>query len=317
MKNIIITGGAGFIGSNLIDFLLREDQNTTITCIDNFDPFYSPKVKRLNIAAHLNKPNFKFLEADIRDIAKLKTKLAKNYDAIIHLAAKVGVRPSVKDPLSYTQVNVLGIQNMLQFARDIDCKKFIFASSSSIYGLNKNVPWGEEDRLLLPVSPYAFSKISGELLGKVYSHLFGVQFIGLRLFTVYGPRQRPDLAIHKFSRLISQGEPIQLYGDGESSRDYTYIDDIVMGFKAALDYSSSTYEIINLGNNQPVKLSHLISLLEKVLNKKAIIKKLPSQPGDLPLTFADISKAEKLLRYQPKINIQNGLKKFSDWYLHL
>lgn len=312
--NILITGGAGFIGSNLIDSLLKDNPDIAITCIDNFDSFYDKAVKKRNIETHFKKPNFKLIEADILNIWKIKTKLAKNYDAIIHLAAKVGVRPSVQNPATYTTVNVVGTQNMLELARQLQCKKFIFASSSSVYGFNPNFPWKEDDRLLLPASPYAFSKISGELLGYVYSNLFGIQFIALRLFTVYGPGQRPDLAIHKFAKLISQGEPIQIFGDGESKRDYTYVDDIVMGFKLALDYSSSQYEIINLGNNKPIKLAELISLLEEVLKKKAIIKKLSNQLGDLPLTFADISKAEKLLGYLPKIRIQSGLQKFSSWF---
>lgn len=314
MKKILITGGAGFIGSNLIDSLLKDNPDIVITCLDNFDPFYNQVVKKRNIEPYLKNPNFKLVKADILNVGKIKNKLDKNYDAIIHLAAKVGVRPSVQNPRLYTEANIVGTQNILELARQLQCKKFIFASSSSVYGLNPNFPWKEDDSLLLPASPYAFSKISGELLGSVYSKLFNIQFIGLRLFTVYGPRQRPDLAIHKFTKLILQGKPIQLFGNGDSQRDYTYVDDIVRGFKAALEYSSSKYEIINLGNNQPIKLRELISLLEEVLKKKAIIKKISNQLGDLPQTFADISKAERLLKYHPKINIQRGLKQFSNWF---
>jgi len=313
MKNVLVTGGAGFIGSNLVDLLL-EDPLIKITSLDNIDSFYDLSIKRRNIENQFKKTNFKFIEADISNLQEIEAKIADNYDAIIHLAAKVGVRSSVLEPLRYTKVNILGTQNLLETARKRGCKKFIFASSSSVYGVNPNTPWKEDDHLLLPANPYALTKISGELMGQVYSNLFGLQFIALRLFTVYGPRQRPDLAIHKFANLISQGKPIQLYGDGESKRDYTYIDDIIMGFKAALDYSSSQYEIINLGSNKPIKLIKLIFLLEKVFKRKAKIKKMSDQPGDLPLTFADIKKAEKLLGYQPKTDIQNGLQKFSDWF---
>ncbi|MBI2599313.1 GDP-mannose 4,6-dehydratase [Candidatus Daviesbacteria bacterium] len=321
MKKIIITGGAGFIGSNLIDSLLKDNPSIQITCIDNFDSFYGKDIKMRNIKRHLRNPRFKLIEGDILDIdtikklySAIKNNLDKKIDAIVHLAAKVGVRPSVENPGIYTQVNIVGTQNMLELARQLQCEKFIFASSSSVYGLNSNFPWKEEDRLLLPASPYALSKISGELLGSVYSRLFGIQFIALRLFTVYGPRQRPDLAIHKFTKLILQGKPIHLFGNGESLRDYTYIDDIVRGFKAALNYSSSKYEIINLGNNKPIKLIELISLLEKVIKKKAIIKKRPNQAGDVPLTFADISKAQKLLGYLPKNNVKAGLQRFFNWF---
>ena len=313
MKNILVTGGAGFIGSSLVDLLL-EDPLIKITSLDNFDSFYDSSIKRRNIENQLKKTNFKLIEADVSNLQEIEAKTADNYDAIIHLAAKVGVRTSVLEPLRYTKVNILGTQNLLEIARKRGYKKFIFASSSSVYGVNPNTPWKEDDHLLLPTNPYALTKISGDLMRKIYSDLFGLQFIALRLFTVYGPRQRPDLAIHKFANLIFQGEPIQLYGDGGSKRDYTYIDDIIMGFKAALDYSSSQYEIINLGNNQPIKLTKLIFLLEKVFKKKARIKKMPNQPGDLPITFADIEKAEKLLGYQPKIDIQSGLQKFSAWF---
>lgn len=313
MKNILMTGGAGFIGSNLIDLFLTNP-DIQITCIDNFDTFYDIDIKKHNIADHLKKPNYKLIEVDIRNIDEMKSKLTNHYDVIIHLAAKVGVRPSVQDPRSYTEVNILGTSNILELARQLKCKKFIFASSSSVYGINPNLPWKEDNHELLPMNPYASSKISGELLGYVYSNLFNLQFISLRLFTVYGPRQRPDLAIHKFAKLISQGQPIDLYGDGESERDYTYIDDITAGIKSALNYSASQYEIINLGNNQPIKLSQLITLLERVLKKKATIRNLPDQPGDLPITFADISKAKRLLDYQPKTSILDGLQRFVNWF---
>ncbi len=313
MKNILITGGAGFIGSNLVDTLIKDTQ-IKITCLDNFDPFYNPEIKKRNIAPHIKKFNYTFLKGDIRSINRVKRKLSHHYDAIIHLAAKVGVKPSISDPIVYTDVNINGTQNMLEFARDLDCKKFIFASSSSIYGINPKVPWNEDDYNLSPISPYASTKISAELLGRVYAHLYHFQFISLRFFTVYGPQMRPDLAIHKFANLILQGKPITMYGNGKTKRDYTYIDDIVSGVIAALNYSSSQYEIINLGNNHPVELRILISLLEKALGKKAIVKKLPEQQGDVPVTCADIKKAQKLLGYMPKTNLQTGLQKFVSWF---
>lgn len=313
VNHILITGGAGFIGSNLVSRLI-DDPNFRITCLDNFDPFYNPRIKKVNIASHLKRSNYTFILEDIRAFSRIKSKISGHVDAIIHLAAKVGVHPSIKDPMMYSQVNINGTQNMLELARLLRCKKFIFASSSSVYGLNSHVPWTEDDYNLQPISPYAGTKISGELLGHVYAHLYNFQFIALRLFTVYGPRQRPDLVIHKFTKLILEGKPITLYGDGKTKRDYTYIDDIVSGIVAALDYSSSPYEIINLGNNQPVELRKLISLLEKALRKIAIIKKVPEQPGDVPVTYADIKKAKKLLGYKPKTDLQTGLLNFIRWF---
>lgn len=313
MKNILITGGAGFIGSNLITSLLK-DSNTNITCLDNFDSFYDPKVKRDNIKAYLEKSNFKLVEGDIRQLDKIKLKLSKNYDVIIHLAAKVGVLPSVKEPLLYTEVNVLGTQKLLEFARQSNCKKFIFASSSSVYGVSPNIPWNEKESVLMPISPYASTKISGELLGHVYAHLYNFQVLVLRFFTVYGPGQRPDLVIHKFVKLISEGKPITFYGDGETKRDYTYIDDIVLGIIAAINYSKSNYEIINLGNNKPVKLTHLVKVIERVLGKKAKIMKLPEQPADVPQTYADINKAKQLLNYQPITSLEEGVRNFIGWF---
>jgi|SRR3989344_899 len=314
MKNILITGGAGFIGSNLIDSLFENNSDINITCLDNFDSFYDPRVKRENIKSHSEKPNFTLVEGDIRTLEEVKSKLSNKYDVIIHLAAKVGVLPSLKDPSLYTDVNVMGTQNLLEFAKESDCKKFIFASSSSVYGVNPNVPWSENDNVLKPISPYASTKISGELLGHVYSYLYNFQFIGLRFFTVYGPRQRPDLAIYKFTKLILEGKSITLYGDGTTKRDYTYIEDIVSGIIAALDYSSSMYEIINLGNNKPVELRELIKNLEEALGKKAVINKLPEQPGDVRITYADISKASQLLSYKPQTSLKDGLQKFINWY---
>ncbi len=313
VKQILIAGGAGFIGSSLINELI-ENHSLKITCLDNFDPFYSPKVKKNNIKSFLKKTNFNLVKADIRNLRQIKSKIAKHYDLIIHLAAKVGIKPSLVDPTIYSEVNILGTQNLLELAREVGCKQFIFASSSSVYGVNPNVPWQEDDSMLMPISPYGSSKISGELLGYVYSKLYNLQFIGLRFFSVYGPRQRPDLVIHKFTKLISEGKPITLFGEGKTKRDYTYIDDIVSGIIAALDYSRSRYEIINLGNNESVELYKLVQMLEKVLGKKAIVNKLPEQLGDAPVTFADISKAQKILNYQPKTTLFDGLQEYVSWF---
>ncbi|TSC88507.1 MAG: NAD-dependent epimerase/dehydratase [Microgenomates group bacterium Gr01-1014_7] len=313
MKQILITGGAGFIGSNLINKLI-EDPNLRITCLDNFDPFYNSKVKKENIKPFLKNPNFNFIQADIRNFPKLKSKLTKKFDIIIHLAAKVGIGSSLVDPKIYTEVNIGGTQNLLELAKQLKCKQFIFASSSSVYGVNPNVPWREDDRVLMPINPYGFTKISGELLGQVYSKLYNLQFIGLRFFSVYGPKQRPDLVIHKFTKLISKGKPITIYGEGKTKRDYTFIDDVVSGIVATLDYSSSQYEIINLGNNEPVELLKLVQMLEKVLGKKAKVFKLPEQLGDPPITFADISKAQRILNYQPRTSLLDGLQKYISWF---
>lgn len=314
MKSILVTGGAGFIGSNLIDSLYAKKRSLHITCLDNFDSFYNPKIKKDNIKTHLKNPNFKLVEGDIRNINWLKNKLSKRYDVIIHLAAKVGVLPSLQKPQDYTDVNVVGTQKLLEFAKETFCKKFIFASSSSVYGVNPKVPWNEKESVPMPISPYASTKISAELLGHVYCHLYGFQFIALRFFTVYGPRQRPDLVIHKFLKSISEGKSITMYGNGETKRDYTYIDDIISGINAALNYSKSRYEIINLGNNKPIKLLKLIKLIEKVLGMKAKINKLPAQPGDVPITFANINKAARLLDYGPKTSLYEGLEKFAFWF---
>lgn len=313
MKRILVTGGAGFIGSNLMERLLKESKRE-ITCIDNFDAFYDSKIKKNNIKNLLKHNNFRLIKADIRNSNTLKKKLSKQYDVIIHLAARVGVLPSLKNPTLYSEVNVLGTQNMLTLAKELQCKKFIFASSSSVYGINSNIPWSENDRILYPISPYAATKISGELLGHVHSYIYGFQFIGLRFFSVYGPRQRPDLAIYKFTQSISNNRPITLYGDGKTRRDYTYIDDIVSGISSSLDYSKSRYEIFNLGNNQPVMLRELVSQLEGFLRKKAIVKKLPDEQGEVPATFANINKAKKLLGYNPKTTLSDGLQKFVTWY---
>lgn len=309
---IIVTGGAGFIGSHIIDRLLAEGH--TVTNIDNFDPFYDERIKLENIRGHLEYDSYTLYEVDIRNKDSLDKVIANDTDVIVHLAAKAGVRPSIIDPIAYQEVNVAGTQNMLEVAREKNIKQFIFASSSSVYGKNPNVPWSEDDRVLQPISPYASTKVSGELLGHVYSHLYDIRFLTLRFFTVYGPRQRPDLAIHKFMDLMSAKKEITLYGDGSTRRDYTYIDDIVNGIFSSIFYKGSKYEIINLGNDQTVKLNELVDYLEVYSGMKAIKKYGPEQPGDVSQTWASTEKAKSLLNYKPDFKIESGLEKFADWF---
>lgn len=308
---VLITGGAGFIGSHLVDRLLAEGH--TVTTVDNFDPFYDPAVKETNVAPHLRNPNFRLVRADICDLPALRSQLDGCYDVIVHLAAKAGVRPSIENPTTYQQVNVGGTQNLLEFAREREIRQFVFGSSSSVYGVNPLVPWREDDAGLQPISPYAATKVAGELLGHVYNHLFGMRFIALRFFTVYGPRQRPDLAIHKFARQIRSGQPLPFFGDGRTSRDYTHVSDIVAGIRAAMDYQDSAYEVINLGGDQPVTLSELVVALEGALGAKAVLNHQPEQPGDVPRTWADLTKAGKLLGYQPRMALRDGLGDFAKW----
>ena len=240
MRHALVTGGAGFIGSHLVDLLLNEGWRVTV--VDNFDPFYDPAIKRVNLNRCAAQEGFKLVEADVRDLGALRRSLAADYDVIIHLAAKAGVRPSIQHPVAYYEVNVGGTQNILELARELGVGQFVFASSSSVYGVNPHVPWREDDTVLLPISPYASTKVSGELIGHVYSHLHGIRFIALRFFTVYGPRQRPDLAILKFARLMVEGKPVPFFGDGTMRRDYTYINDILSGIRAAMDFDGSMYE---------------------------------------------------------------------------
>ncbi len=316
MSHFLVTGGAGFIGSHLVDLLMEEGHEVTV--LDNLDPFYPAEIKRANIQAHLDKSTFRFFEMDICDRDGLKDRLGKEaerkpFAAIIHLAAKAGVRPSVEDPVGYHEVNARGTQNLLEFARSFGIEQFVFASSSSVYGVNSELPWNEEIGVSRPISPYSSSKMGGELIGHVYSHLYGIRFIALRFFNAIGPRQRPDLAIHKFAKKILKGESIPVFGDGSTGRDYTYVGDIIKGIRAAVEYEGSRYEIINLGNNHPVMLNELIERLENVLGRKAVIDRLPPQPGDLPLTWANIEKAQNLLGYCPSVSLEKGLVKFSTW----
>jgi UDP-glucuronate 4-epimerase len=314
MQTILITGGAGFIGSHLVEYLL-DTTDYQILIIDNFDTFYDREIKVKNISSFINNPRVRLYEFDIREEDSFTQLSNSTIDAIIHLAAKAGVRPSIADPISYQDVNVRGTQNLLEFSKNKGIKQFVFASSSSVYGINPNYPWREADAQLFPISPYASTKISGELLGHVYSHLFNICFIALRFFTVYGPRQRPDLAIHQFARKLIHDQPATIYGDGSTLRDYTYVSDIIAGIMGALHYDKSMYEVINLGNNQPISLNNLIDAIETVFSKKLIQNKFPEQPGDVAVTYADISKAKELLGYQPVVDIKKGLELFKHWIL--
>jgi UDP-glucuronate 4-epimerase len=311
-RNIIVTGGAGFIGSHLVDHLLAQGDSVEI--VDNFDSFYSDQVKSENIEHALLHPNCVLRRIDIRDAQALEDQLKNHYDLIVHLAAKAGVRPSIENPIAYQEVNVNGTQNILEFARKRSIPKVVFASSSSVYGINPRVPWEESDLELQPISPYASTKISCELMGHVYQHLYGINFIALRFFTVYGPRQRPDLAIHKFTRLIDQGDSIPVYGDGSTRRDYTYIDDIIQGLVAAVEKDLNGFHVINLGNHETVSLSEMISEIENAVGKKAVINRLPEQPGDVPQTFASVKRALNLLDYKPETDFSTGIRNFIDWY---
>lgn len=312
---ILLTGCAGFIGSHVLDRLLGDGY--FVYGVDNFDPFYDRSIKEQNLGDHRCAENFELLEGDLADAetyVKLKFMLGgEKIDGIIHLAAKAGVRPSIEDPVGYQRANVIATQNLLEFAKDEEIKQFVFASSSSVYGVNANVPWSESSAVLLPISPYASTKVSCELMGHVYSHLYDMRVLGLRFFTVYGPRQRPDLAINKFMRLIEKGEPIPVYGDGSTRRDYTYIDDIVEGIIGALFYEGSDFEVINLGNDQTVRLDEMIANIETIIGKRAVLDRFPEQSGDVPQTWADVAKARKLINYEAKTSFIDGLKFFYDW----
>lgn len=315
MKNILVTGGAGFIGSHLVDLLLAEN-TWNVTVIDDFNDFYNPQIKRQNIAHLQDNQHFSLVETDIRNAESLEKVFEQTkFDVIVHLAARAGVRPSLAEPKLYTETNVNGTVNLLELARQHQIKQFVFASSSSVYGINSKIPFSEEDRIYQTISPYAATKAAGEFLCHTFSHLYDIRTICLRFFTVYGARQRPDLAIHKFSNLIWNDKPIPVFGDGSTRRDYTYIDDIIQGVRAAIDYQETNYEVFNLGESQTIELRELIEILEESLGKKAIIDRKPMQPGDVPLTFADISKAKKLLNYNPTTKIKDGIPKFVEWFL--
>lgn len=309
---IMVTGCAGFIGSHVVDKFLSEGEK--VVGIDNFDPYYNPAIKIKNIENNLNNDNFVFFRADIRNEGKIREIFDMNdIDIVVHLAAKAGVRPSIQNPIQYQDVNIKGTLNILELCKEINLKNFIFGSSSSVYGINDKIPFNESDGNKKAISPYAASKVAGEIFCHTYHHLYGIPVVCLRFFTVYGPRQRPEMAIHKFTRLIDEGNEIELYGNGESQRDYTYISDIVDGIVKSSKMKFD-YEIINLGNSEVVRLTYLIRLIEEKLEKKATIKHLPDQPGDVPITYADITKARDLLGYSPHVSIEEGIDKFVQWY---
>ena len=307
---VLVTGAAGFIGSHLCERLLGEGRH--VVGVDNFDDFYDPQIKRRNIADCLENENFELVEADIRDRAAMGESVGSGIDVIVHLAARAGVRPSIAQPLLYADVNVNGTTVLLEAAKEQRIGKFIFASSSSVYGNNEKVPFSEDDNVDFPISPYAATKKAGELICHTYQHLYGMSVTCLRFFTVYGPRQRPDLAIHKFARLIEQGKPISIYGDGTMSRDFTYIDDIIDGTVAAIEKCDG-FHIYNLGESRPITVNDLVAEIEKALGKEAIKEYVPPQPGDVERTYADVSKAAKELGYKPATIIDKGLAEFVDW----
>lgn len=314
-QRILLTGGAGFIGSHVAEHLLEDDAG--VLAVDNFDPFYDPEEKRRNIAPSLDHPGYTLVEADCADLDGLREALEPyDFEVIVHLAAKAGVRPSIADPMAYARANLTATQAMLEIARERDVSRFVFGSSSSVYGNNRKVPFAEDDPVDRPISPYAATKRAGELLCHTYHHLFGITLLSLRFFTVYGPRQRPDLAIRKFGTLMLRGEPIPMYGDGTTERDYTWIDDIVAGVVAAIrrtEEHPGEFEIINLGGNRTTPLSRLIGLIGAALDVEPEIRRLPMQPGDVLRTYADVSKAARLLDYQPTTPVEDGIPRFTHW----
>lgn len=308
----LITGGAGFIGSNLADRLLAKGHNVVV--VDNFNDYYDVNIKEKNVRPNLSNPNYVLYRADIENKDEIAKIFAEHkFDAVIHLAARAGVRPSLERPMDYVKTNIFGTVNILECMRQYGVKKMVFASSSSVYGNCSATEFSEDLRVTEPISPYAATKSACEQLLFTWHHLYGISVVALRFFTVYGPRQRPDLAIRKFAHKINAGEPIQMYGDGTTKRDYTYIDDIVDGICAAIDYNKTGYEIINLGGGEPITLSRMIETIEKTIGKKAIIHQQSMQPGDVDKTVCNWFKAHKLLGYTPKTTFADGIKKFIDW----
>lgn len=309
--DILVTGGAGFIGSQLVEKLLSEGRE--VVSLDNFDTFYDPKIKRENIRAAKANKNYTLIEGDIRDVSALQQCFTnKKIEVVVHLAARAGVRPSIQHPELYYDVNVIGTLRLLEAMRSFNVKKFVFASSSSVYGNNVKVPFSESDPVDNPISPYAATKKAGELLCHTYHHLYNFDIYCLRFFTAYGPRQRPEMAIHSFTRNIMDGTPITMYGDGSTRRDYTYVDDIVSGIIRASERVKG-YEIVNLGESRTTTLIDLIHIIERGIGKKANIQQMPEQPGDVNITYADIRKAKELLDYNPATSIEGGVNKFVSW----
>ena len=313
-KRVLLTGGAGFIGSHLCERLLAD--GTQVVCLDNFCDFYDPAIKRQNIQECLENPAFTLIEADIRDATQIRQIFAEHeFDLVVHLAAMAGVRPSIENPELYMEVNVMGTVHLLEACAQKGIKSFVFASSSSVYGNNEKVPFSELDNVDNPISPYAATKKAGELLCHTWHKLWGMSIVCLRFFTVYGPRQRPDLAIHKFGRLLLEDQPIPVFGDGSTSRDYTYVDDIIDGLVKSIDLAEKPdiYEIINLGEASTISLSLMIETLELALGKRAIRKPMPLQAGDVQRTFADVSKANRILGYNPSTEFAEGVGRFVQW----
>ena len=314
MNTILVTGGAGFIGSHLCERLLND--GVRVVCLDNFDNFYDPNIKIKNVEGIARKSSgqFELVTGDIRNPDHLMGIFQKNQiDSIVHLAARAGVRPSIVEPLLYEDVNIRGTIGLLEACKEHKIKNLIFASSSSVYGENQRVPFSERDLDIQPISPYGATKRAGELLCYSFHHLYGMNIACLRIFTAYGPRQRPEMVIHKFTRLIDQGEKIPLFGDGSSRRDYTYIDDLIEGILGVIHYHKG-FEVYNLGESQTTSLKELIGLIESALGKKANIEVLAPQPGDVSVTYADISKAKQMLKYRPKVKMEEGIKRFVEWY---
>ena len=314
LKNVLVTGGAGFIGSHLSERLLKEDNS--VVCIDNFDNYYDPDIKTRNVERIKNQfpDRFDLVPGDIRNPEQLRDLFGKNkIGVIVHLAARAGVRPSIEQPLLYQDVNIRGTLALLEASKEAGIKDLVFASSSSVYGENQRVPFSEQDLDIQPISPYGATKRAGELLCYSYHHLYGMNIACLRIFTAYGPRQRPDMAIHKFARMIDQGEKVPIFGDGSSRRDYTYIDDLIDGILGVLHHHRG-FEIYNLGESQTTTLNELIGLIEKHLGKKAKIERMTTQPGDVSITYADIEKAKTKLGYRPKVGMEEGIKRFVEWY---
>jgi UDP-glucuronate 4-epimerase len=309
---ILVTGGAGFVGSHLVEKLLTAGHAVLI--VDDFNDFYDPQIKRANIAGFAK--DVTVWHVDLRDGAAVRSLFHREkVDAIAHLAARAGVRPSIQLPQLYYDTNVSGTLHLFEAARLTGVERFVFASSSSVYGASRTVPFSEDQHLTQTLSPYGATKVAGEFLCSTYSHLYEMRVVALRYFTVYGPRQRPDLAIHQFTRRIYAGQPIDQFGDGSTRRDYTYIDDVIQGTMAALKYDGPLYDVFNLGESDTIQLKELISAIENALGKKAKVNRLPEQAGDMPLTCADISKARKLLGYNPTTKFSEGLPKFIDWFL--
>lgn len=317
-KTILVTGGAGFIGSHLVERLIEKEY--LVICLDNFNDYYDPLLKENNISGVIENSNFKLIRGDILDLSLLEDIFSGTQNStpnkVVHLAAMAGVRSSIANPEAYVDVDVKGTVNLLETAKKYNVEQFIFASSSSVYGLNEKTPFREDDPVSLQISPYATAKRAAEIFCETYNNLYGINTTVLRFFTVYGERQRPDMAIRKFTKLIIEDKPIPMYGDGSSLRDYTYISDCIDCIVSAIDFPK-VFEIINIGSGRTISLKELIRVLEKVTRKKIGVKQFNMQPGDVPITYADISKARKLFGYSPRVTIEEGIKRFFEWYKNI